>query len=136
MIKVNNTYSKLKTCVVGKELDIPKRYIDETFKYFYSENLNRGLYNVYAKKCGYSEYTINKEILDIRREQLDNLAKILENNNVKVYRPKDIKTTEIKTNNFNSYSSIASNVRDLTFVYKNYIIETPVFIRNRIFENE
>lgn len=136
MINVVNTYSQLKTCIVGIELDIPTRYVDETFRYFYQENLNRGLYEVYARKCGFTEYHINKEILDIRREQLDGLAKTLSDLNVKVYRPKRIKPSKIKTNNFDSYSSIANNVRDLTFVYKNYIIETPVFIRNRIFENE
>ena len=82
MINVVNTYSQLKTCIVGIELDIPTRYVDETFRYFYQENLNRGLYEVYARKCGFTEYHINKEILDIRREQLDGLAKTLSDLNI------------------------------------------------------
>jgi hypothetical protein len=36
---------------------------------------------------------------------------------------------------FESECTSASNVRDITLVYNNYIIETPTFVRNRYFEN-
>jgi len=64
------------------------------------------------------------------------LADILTKLNIKVYRPKTVSTVKkIKTPFFESKSSSANNIRDLTLIYKNKIIETPTFIRNRYFEN-
>ena len=131
MINSNTSFGKLKAAVVGRELQIPLRLIDMTFKYFYKENLKQGLYN-----SSITEYTINADILQQRIEQLDNLASLLSKLGVKVYRPKPVQSIKkIKTPYFESDASSASNVRDLTLVYKDKIVETPTFIRNRYFEN-
>ena len=130
MIKSNNGYDKLKSVVVGRELELPKRIADITFKIFYKENLGESIYDYYE------DYTIDSKILDERIEDLDNLAKTLEDLDIKVYRPEIVnKVNKIKTPNFETELSSASNVRDLTFVYQNKIIETPILIRNRYFEN-
>lgn len=53
-----------------------------------------------------------------------------------MHRPKKLdKVLKIQTPYFKSECSSASNVRDITLVYKDKIIETPVAIRNRYFEN-
>lgn len=85
MINSNTSFGKLKAVVVGRELQIPLRLIDMTFKYFYKENLKQGLYN-----SSITEYTINADILQQRIEQLDNLASLLSKLGVKVYRPKPV----------------------------------------------
>lgn len=85
MINSNTSFGKLKAAVVGRELQIPLRLIDMTFKYFYKENLKQGLYN-----SSITEYTINADILQQRIEQLDNLASLLSKLGVKVYRPKPV----------------------------------------------
>lgn len=131
MIKCNTQFGKLKVVVVGRELQIQKRFMDISFKYFYKEAIGEGLYN-----SAISEYKINDEILSIRIQQLDNLAKTLKDFGIDVYRPQAINQIhKIKTPAFDSIASTANNVRDLTLVYKDKIIETPTFIRNRYFEN-
>ena len=131
MVNSNTSFGKLKEVIVGDELQLPKRSIDLTFKYFYKEALGQGLYN-----SAISEYKINEEILQKRIEQLDGLAKTLESLGIEVYRPEPLKQIkQIQTPFFKSEASPASNVRDLTLVYKDKIIETPCFIRNRYFEN-
>lgn len=131
MIKSNNGYSKLKSVIVGRELELSRRIADITFKTFYKENLGEKIY-----EDPFEEYRINSDLLYERIEDLDNLAKVLERENIKVYRPDPIKKViQVKTPNFSTELSSASNVRDLTFVYQNKLIETPTFVRNRYFEN-
>ena len=131
MIKSNNGYDNLKSVIVGRELELPKRIADITFKCFYKENLGEKIYENPIR-----EYSINYDFLQERIEDLDNLQYILEKEGVKVYRPEIVnKINKIKTPSFDTELSSASNVRDLTFVYQNKLIETPTFVRNRYFEN-
>lgn len=39
MIHSNTSFGKLKEVIVGRELNLDKRIVDLTFKYFYKENL-------------------------------------------------------------------------------------------------
>lgn len=131
MINSNTSFGKLREVIVGRELEIPKRIIDVTFKYFYKEALKQGLYN-----SSISEYKINHTILETRIKQLDDLSNLLESLDIIVYRPNNVShVNKIKTPYFESEASSANNVRDLTLIYQNKIIETPTFIRNRYFEN-
>lgn len=131
MINSNTSFGKLKEVIVGRELNLTKRIADITFRYFYKESLDQGLY-----RKDFGGYEISYDILQIRRKQLDNLAKLLESLNIKVYRPDEVNSVkQLKTPTFETENSSASNVRDLTLVYQNKIIETPTFIRNRYFEN-
>lgn len=132
MIHCNTTFGKLKEVIVGRELEIPRRLIDMTFKHFFKENLcQEGLYN-----SRHELYTISEDILLKRIQQLDDLATLLTELDVKVYRPDKItQIQKIKTPTFETEASSANNVRDLTLVYNDTIVETPVCLRNRVFEN-
>lgn len=127
---IKNEYSKLKSVIVGNELDSELRNFDETFKLFYKKNIKDYYY------CDFCDYTINKEIIYERNEDLNNLAKLLESYNVKVYRPNKVQIKNFKTPFFSSFLSASSNVRDTALVYKDYIIETPMSIKSRFFEND
>ena len=132
MINCNTTFGKLKEVIVGRELELDRRMIDMTFKLFYKENLcAEGLYNSRNEI-----YKISEEILLKRIQQLDDLADTLSNLGIKVYRPDRVtKVNKISSPYFQTEASSANNVRDLTLVYNDMIIETPVCIRSRIFEN-
>lgn len=126
----NNEYSKLKKCIVGRDLGFDKKYFDLTFNLFFNKNLK----NTYYGEEFQNQFT--SEILKERNDDLDNLAKILESYNVKVYRPKTLdKIKRVITPEFENIITASSNVRDLTFIYNKTIIETPISLRGRFFEN-
>ena len=132
MIHCNTTFGKLREVIVGRELEISRRLIDFTFKNFFRENLlPEGLYN-----SRHELYSITENILQRRVEQLDALAGILESLGVTVFRPdRVIGVHKIKTPTYDTEMSSANNVRDLTLVYNDTIVETPICLRNRVFEN-
>lgn len=135
MVNSNTSFGKLKEVIVGRELELNSRVIDLSFRLFYKENLTKDNYE-YKHVIDTNIYNIDKDIIQRRNNELDNLAKTIEQLNIKVYRPKKLdKFVSIKTPFFTSDCNAASNVRDITFVYNNKIIETPVIIRNRYFEN-
>ena len=134
MINANTSFGKLKEMVVGRELELKKRIADFAFQHFYQENLGHAVYDRLAASG--NEYYVNFELIEMRNKDLDNLAKTLEARNIIVHRPERL--TEVipfNTPHFKSELSSASNVRDLTLIYRDYIIETPVFVLNRYFEN-
>lgn len=133
MIHCNTTFGKLKEVVVGRELEISRRLIDFTFKNFFRDNLchNDGLYN-----HRHEIYNISEDILSRRIEQLDGLADTLTELGVNVFRPdRMIGVHKLKTPTYDTEASSANNVRDLTLVYHDTIVETPICLRNRVFEN-
>ena len=131
MICSNTSFGKLKTVVVGRELEINQRIVDLTFKLFYKENLKQELYDEDV-----SYYKISTELLQQRNTELDNLAKTLSMLGVNVRRPERLnRLVKFQTPFFKSECSSASNVRDITLVYGNKIIEMPMTVRNRYFEN-
>jgi len=135
MIKSNNSYSKLKQVVVGRELEISKRTADFTFKHFYQSNLGESIYPD-IEDNNLVEYKVDYDILQERIEDLDSLAKTLEDLGIKVHRPDRLtKVVPFTTPSFKSELSSASNVRDVTLVMGDKLIETPTYVRNRYFEN-
>lgn len=134
MINSNNGYDSLKEVVVGRELSLTKRLGDATFRQFYREAISEKVYQ--SLEDGGDIYYVNQDLIEKRNKQLDNLAAKIENQGVKVYRPEKIEKIQLfKTPYFKSEVSSASNVRDMTLVYKNKIIETPTYVHNRYFEN-
>lgn len=130
MIHTHTEWGKLKQVIVGRELEIPQRAIDSTFKVFYSNNIR------HTQFAEYNEYKISSDLIQERIEDLDGLAKTLEQLGVEVLRPDSVsQSIPVKTPTFKSLLSSASNVRDLTLTFKNLIIETPPLIRGRYFEN-
>lgn len=134
MVNSNTGFGKLKEVIVGRELELEKRLADITFRQFYKEAINEKIYQ-HIEQNG-EIYSVSQELITKRNKELDDLAKILEYNNVKVYRPDAVqKIQTFKTPYFSSELSSASNVRDMTLIYNNKIIETPSYVRNRYFEN-
>lgn len=131
MIHSNTSFGKLKEVIVGRELNLDKRIVDLTFKYFYKENLGQDIY-----EKPFNKYSINYDLIQQRIEELDGFAKQLVGLGIKVYRPDEVNSVvKFKTPTFESECTSASNVRDITLVYKDCIVETPTFVRNRYFEN-
>jgi len=131
MINSNTSFGKLKEVVVGRELQLAKRLSDITFKQFYREALDEKIY-----ETPFDSYTVNMELIDQRNKELDNLATTLSNKGIIVHRPDVLdKIIPFTTPSFRSELSSASNVRDITWVYRNKLIETPTFVRNRYYEN-
>lgn len=127
----NTSFGNLKKVIVGNETNFERRISDFSFKYFYQEALKQ---NIYDKSL---DYYVTHDLCQLRNEQLNGLASLLESQNIQVYRPDVLtKLYDFKTPEFKSELSPASNVRDITLVYGNKIIETPVFVRNRYFENK
>lgn len=63
MIHCNTPFGKLKTVVVGRELEIDRRVIDITFNNFFKENLcPEGLYNSRHELYRISEGILLKRI--------------------------------------------------------------------------
>ena len=126
----NTSFGKLTKVLVGSETKFSKHMSDFSFKHFYEPALKQEIYDYNLK------YKISHELSQQRNEELNNLALTLEKRGIEVFRPDDYtKPVNFKTPEFSSTISPANNVRDLTLVYNNYIIETPTFVRNRYFEN-
>jgi glycine amidinotransferase len=131
MINSNTSFGKLKEVVVGRELQLTTRYTDLTFRQFFREALDEKIY-----EQPFDSYQVSLDLINQRNADLDGLASVLEGLDVTVHRPDPLtKITPFSTPHFKSEMSSASNVRDITWVYGNSIIETPTFVRNRYYEN-
>ena len=131
MINSHTSFGKLKEVVVGRELNLAKRLSDVTFKQFYREALDERIY-----EAPFESYSVSMTLIDERNKQLDNLADLLSVRGITVHRPDTLdKIVPFTTPSFRSELSSASNVRDVSWVYCNKLIETPTFVRNRYYEN-
>lgn len=135
MINSNTSFGKLREVVVGRELNLTKRLSDVTFRQFYREALGEKIYE--SGNWGDEfDYYVSMELIEQRNKELDGLSNQLTDLSINVRRPDKLnKIITFKTPHFKSELSSASNVRDITLVYGNKIIETPTFVRNRYFEN-
>lgn len=132
---VNNEFGQLKEVIVGTELNFSKRIMDFTFRNMYKDNLK--LQSIYNNI--FDHYELNYELVQERIDDLDNLANTLAERGIKVIRPQthDLPSMVYYNNGKNALiESAASNVRDITFTYKNLLIETPISVANRINENK
>lgn len=128
---IQNEYGRLKKVLVGREFDFPQKVFDISFKVFFQDHLD----DLDMVKDFKDEYTA--QIVAERNEDLDNLAKVLEQHGVEVYRPEPVtRPVKVKTPYFESVWRSSANVRDQCFVYKNTIIETAPSLRGRFFEND
>jgi glycine amidinotransferase len=130
MIHTHTEWGRLREVIVGRELELPHRIMDTTFRAFYASNIR------HTQFAAYDEYKISADLIQERIEDLDGLANILASLGVTVLRPDSVtKSVPFTTPEFKSLLSSASNVRDLTLTYRDMIIETPPLIRGRYFEN-
>ena len=131
MINSHTSFGKLKEVVVGRELSLSRRLSDVTFRQFYREALGERIY-----EAPFDSYHVSLDLIQQRNEELDDLANLLTSQNIVVHRPDKLdKIIPFTTPSFKSELSSASNVRDITWVYCDKLIETPTFVRNRYYEN-
>ena len=132
-MNVYTEFGNLKEVIVGVELEFPQRILDFTFKNMYRDNMD--LTNIYDNSFG--EYKISSELIKERNEDLDKLSLLLESHGVKVRRPNPLKAPKMfRSPDWGSVVSSASNVRDIVFTYGSSIVETPLLVRNRVYENQ
>lgn len=140
-----NEWGQLQHVVVGRGEGYLKHHVDESFVLFFLENifplLSAGEKDVVGKdKYLPPEYMeISKRVLDELIEDIELLCDALKKESVKVLRP-DILTcfgdSVIQTPDWESVPTPALNVRDLTIVLGNTIVETSSHVRARLFEND
>ncbi len=125
-------FGKLQEIIVGNELKLNKRLMDFTFKNMYRDNLIK--FDNYCTDI--KEYQISSSLIEERIQDLNNFQKTLEGYGVLVHRPNELtKLENIITPDFQTSTSAANNVRDIVLAYGDNIIETPLLVRNRQFEN-
>lgn len=122
---------RLKEVIVWNVQNYNLKKLDITFKVAYWENLKNSHF------WDFVDYQVDAQKILERTEDLDNFAKILEENWVKVRRPDELSDFKsFKTPNFSWFLTPVSNPRDKVFIYWNKIIETPALCRKRYFENQ
>jgi glycine amidinotransferase len=131
VVNSHNDWDVLEEVIVGGGFPTEFPSDDLTFNHFFHDN-------IFGKHINKIErWKIDKKYIEEIKEDLDNFSVFLAKNNIKVVRPKEPKSiTMIKTAAFTSVNYPALNVRDLTLVIANKIIETPVGARWRQFEND
>ena len=131
-MSVYTEFGVLEEVVVGREYQIEERILDFSFKNMYKDNMH--IADIYDNTI--DNYKISSRLIKERNEDLDNLANQLRDLGVKVFRPDVVKKVEnITSPTYKTVTSSASNVRDIVLTYGNKIIETPILVRNRLFEN-
>jgi glycine amidinotransferase len=132
-MNVYTEFGNLTEVIVGVELGFSKRVLDFTFKNMYRDNMN--LTNIYDDSFG--EYKVSTKLIEERNADLDSLSELLTSLGVKVRRPLTLESPQMfRTPDWGSVVSSASNVRDIVLTYGNSIVETPLLVRNRVYENQ
>ena len=131
-VNSHNEWDELKEVILGNGFPTECPIDDNTFKFMFHDNL---YYQDNIKR--YKRWTYDKKYSEEQREDLNIFSDFLKSRGIVVRRPK-IPTglNEIKTNCWNSCNYPALNVRDLTIIIGNEIIEIPILARWRQFEND
>ena len=139
LVNSHNEWDPLEEVIVGRGLPTTFPAIDFTFRLFFHDNI----YNVY-RTCGHDsllkespQHYINKRHVSEHEEDVENFAELLASHNITVRRPKvPSRIHKVKTPNWDSTIFPALNVRDLTMIVGDKIIETPPSLRFRYFETD
>ena len=124
-------FGKLKEIIVWNVQNYNLDKLDITFKIAYWENMKESTFGDYV------DYKVDKQKIIERTEDLNNFAKLLEENGVKVVRPDELQSFQsFKTPKFSGFLTPVSNPRDKVIVLGNKIIETPALCSKRYFENQ
>lgn len=133
-VNSHNEWDTLEEVIVGDGFPSSLPALDFTFQMFFHDNLHgqedRGAYRD-------KDSLINKKYVEEMSEDVEGFVGLLRSLGIKVVRPKapqNVKDT--KTPNWKSTNYHPLNVRDLTMIVGNEIIETPPDTRFRFFEND
>ena len=115
-INSHNEWDKLKEVIVGTATGT-----SATIEWNRPETIDEKTYKEALSLC---KEATPKKILDETNEDLDNLAKVLENYGAKVFRPNVHDISKIYSSPFwSSNGNNIYNVRDLNLVIGNFVIE-------------
>ena len=129
IVNSHNEWDPLEEVIIGAGIPSELPAIDFTFKLFFHDN-------IYGDMPKVAERYISKRHVEEHNEDIESFASLCQSLGVLVQRPKIPKhITKVKTPTWDSTIHAALNVRDLTIVIGNEIIETPVNCRWRYFEN-
>jgi len=134
MTKVNSytEWGTLEEVIIGSHYNTHVGNLDLSMQLLYHDNLVR------AKRLDPTRaYTINKQYIEEREEDISVLVEILQSFHVIVRRPQTLE--EIKsfaTPYWKATTKACDNPRDQVLVVGDSIIETPCCVRNRYFEND
>lgn len=127
-VNVYTEWGPLKEVIVGDPMNFNVKGFDRIFQYLYQDQLA-------LREEGKVDYNIAKRYILERQEDLDNFAKLLEKEGVRVRRPKKLKKPiSIKTPFFKGIMNAVDDPRDMFLCIDDEIIETPPMNRNRYFE--
>lgn len=128
-LQVHNEWDPLKEIVVGNCYNISPFNVEMSFKLFFAKNI--------TNKLVQKNISLQQKLIEQRQEDLDHFAKVLESNNIKVFRPKKLEQiAKFKTPEFEDFLSPVDNPRDQTLIVGNQIIESSCQWRRRYFEND
>ena len=130
----DNEWSPLKSVIVGNTFNFDKtsQEIDLSFKLFFGDN---DLF--YYGKDSFNKTIANKRYVDELTEDVENFVDVLKQNDITVYRPKQLdNVSPVKTPYWKSSVIPALNVRDQVIILGDTIVETSPLIRGRYFEND
>jgi glycine amidinotransferase len=129
MINVNNEWGELREVVVGNIGQWTEIHPDFSFRLYYQDNLK----NVFLEKS----IKLQQKVILQRQEDLDNMAKTLESEGIKVFRPLPLeRLMPFETPDFKDWPSPCHNPRDQFLILGDQIIETSCQWRKRYFEND
>jgi len=129
MINVYTEWGELKEIVVGNIGMWTDIHPDFSFKLYYQDNIKNDFLDNSIK--------LQKHVIQQRQDDLDLMAKTLEGEGIKVYRPLPLeKLFPFETPEFKEWPSPCHNPRDQFLVVGDEIIETSCQWRKRYFEND
>lgn len=128
----HNEWDKLEEVIVGNGFPEELPTLDFSFKYFFHDNI----YGKAAWAEPGHKYITKRHVAE-HNEDIHNFAELLKSHGIVVKRPKTPEAvTSTKTAAWSSTTYPALNVRDLTMIVGDEIIETPPSSRWRYFEND
>ena len=137
VVSSHNEWDKLEEVIVGNGVPSDLPALDFTFKLFFHDNIyGKKFDDIHGAPGVIAKQYITRRHVEEHNEDLETFASLLSDLGVIVKRPKvPQNVTKIKTPGWESTVHPALNVRDLSIVIGNEIIETPPSCRWRYFEN-
>jgi glycine amidinotransferase len=138
IVNSNNEWDRLEEVIVGAGVPSTLPAIDYTFKLFFHDNIHgKKIDDIHNTTGDIPKSYITRRHVEEHNEDIEEFASLLGSLGVTVKRPKvPKKIHRTATPVWESTVHPALNVRDLTIVIGNEIIETPASCRWRYFEND
>ena len=128
-VNIYTEWGKLKEVVVGDCVNINELNVDLSFQYFFNDNIKDDILK--------NSIPLQTRLVEQRKNDLDQLAKSLEDLGIKTHRPRTLKKVEkFTTPNFEDWTKPIDNPRDQVLIYGDQIIETSCLWRARFYEND